>query len=274
VHTCYHQAVAATGRLSSADPNLQNIPIRRAEGRRIRQAFIAPPGYVLMAADYSQIELRIMAHLSGDEGLLSAFANDRDVHQATAAEVFDVSPESVSSDQRRLAKTINFGLIYGMSAFGLAQNLRIDRGSAQKYVDRYFTRYPGVKRFMDNTRHQAREDGYVETVFGRRLFLPDIRASNSQLRQYAERAAINAPMQGTAADIIKRAMISVDAWCEQTNAPARLIMQVHDELLLEVRDDAVDEVKAAIRERMAASAELKVPLRIEIGVGSNWDEAH
>jgi len=274
VHTSYHQAVAQTGRLSSTDPNLQNIPIRRAEGRRIRQAFIAPEGYVLMAADYSQIELRIMAHLSNDAGLLEAFANDRDVHQATAAEVFNVPLDAVDLDQRRLAKTINFGLIYGMSPFGLARRLGIARSAAQQYVDRYFARYPGVKRYMDERRTQAREDGYVETVYGRRLYLPDIRSRQKNMQQYAERSAINAPMQGTAADIIKRAMITVDAWCERENAPARLIMQVHDELVLEVRQDAIEEVSAAIRERMAGAAELKVPLRIEIGTGANWDQAH
>jgi DNA polymerase-1 len=274
VHTSYHQAVAQTGRLSSSDPNLQNIPIRRAEGRRIRQAFIAAPGHVLMAADYSQIELRIMAHLSNDAGLLSAFAADLDVHCATAAEVFGVAVDAVSADQRRLAKTINFGLIYGMSPFGLARQLGIDRGAAQKYVDVYFARYPGVKRFMDDTRVQARANGFVETVYGRRLYLPDIRASNQQLRQAAERSAINAPMQGTAADIIKRAMIGVDAWCRLENFPARVIMQVHDELVLEVREDATERVAAGIREQMAGAAELKVPLRIHIGVGMNWDEAH
>ncbi len=274
VHTSYHQAVAQTGRLSSSDPNLQNIPIRTQEGRRIRQAFIAPPGYVLLAADYSQIELRIMAHLSGDEGLLGAFAEDRDVHQATAAEVFGVPLDAVSGDQRRLAKTINFGLIYGMSPFGLARQLGIDRGSAQKYVERYFARYPGVKRFMDETRMRARETGFVQTVYGRRLYLPDIRSSNRSLQQYAERSAINAPMQGTAADIIKRAMIAVDAWCRREEAPARLIMQVHDELVLEVGEQAVDAVTAAVRHCMASAAELKVPLRIDIGTGTNWDEAH
>ena len=274
IHTIYHQAVAATGRLSSSDPNLQNIPIRRAEGRRIRQAFIAPPGHVLLAADYSQIELRIMAHLSGDEGLLRAFAEDLDVHQATAAEVFGVSLDAVSPDQRRLAKIINFGLIYGMSSFGLARNLGIERGAAQKYVERYFARYPGVKQFMDRTRVQAREVGYVETVFGRRLYLPDIRSGNKQMQQYAERSAINAPMQGTAADIIKRAMIEVDAWCERDEVPARLIMQVHDELVFEVPQDAVDAVRNGIRERMVQAAELKVPLRVDVGVGANWDEAH
>jgi DNA polymerase-1 len=274
IHTSYHQAVAQTGRLSSQDPNLQNIPIRRAEGRRIRQAFIAPPGYVLVAADYSQIELRIMAHLSEDAALLSAFAEDRDVHQATAAEVFGVPLASVDADQRRLAKTVNFGLIYGMSAFGLARQLGIERGTAQRYVDTYFARFPGVKRYMDTTRARARERGFVETVFGRRLYLPDIRSGNKQLQQYSERSAINAPMQGTAADIIKRAMIEVDAWCQREDVPARIIMQVHDELVLEVRKDAVETVTAALHERMDRAAELKVPLKIEVGVGANWDEAH
>jgi DNA polymerase I len=274
IHTSYHQAVAQTGRLSSADPNLQNIPIRRPEGRRIRQAFVAPEGHVLMAADYSQIELRIMAHLSGDAGLLAAFSEDRDVHQATAAEVFEVPLEQVSSDQRRLAKTINFGLIYGMSPFGLARQLGIDRGSAQRYVERYFQRYPGVRRFMDETRQRARDTGYVETVYGRRLYLPDIRSGNKQTQQYAERSAINAPMQGTAADIIKRAMIAVDAWCTREDVPARLIMQVHDELVLEVRADATEAVAAGVREHMVNAAELKVPLRVDLGTGANWDEAH
>ena len=274
IHTSYHQAVAQTGRLSSTDPNLQNIPIRRAEGRRIRQAFIAPPGYVLLAADYSQIELRIMAHLSGDEGLLAAFAEDRDVHQATAAEVFGLPLADVTADQRRAAKTINFGLIYGMSPFGLARQLGIERSAAQSYVERYFQRYPGVRRFMDDTRKQAREKSYVETVYGRRLYLPDIRSGNAQIRQYAERSAINAPMQGTAADIIKRAMIAVEAWCTREDAPARLIMQVHDELVLEVRSDAVEPVAEAVRERMTSAAELRVPLRVDVGTGANWDEAH
>ena len=274
IHTSYNQAVAQTGRLSSVDPNLQNIPIRRAEGRRIRQAFIAPPGHVLLAADYSQIELRIMAHLSGDEGLLAAFAEDRDVHQATAAEVFGVPVAEVSADQRRAAKTINFGLIYGMSPFGLARQLGIERGAANSYVERYFQRYPGVRRFMDDTRKQARERGFVETVYGRRLYLPDIRSGNAQTRQYAERAAINAPMQGTAADIIKRAMIAVDAWCAREDVPARLIMQVHDELVLEVRSDAVEQVRGAVRDRMTSAAELRVPLRVDVGMGANWDEAH
>ncbi len=277
VHTSYHQAVAQTGRLSSTDPNLQNIPIRTPEGRRIRQAFVAPPGWLLLAADYSQIELRIMAHLSGDEGLLRAFAEDRDVHQATAAEVFDVSLDAVTPDHRRSAKAINFGLIYGMSAFGLARQLGIDRGAAAKYVALYFERYPGVKRYMDETRERAREAGYVETVFGRRLYLPEIRSKNRAMQQYAERSAINAPMQGTAADIIKLAMVAVDRWCEhEAGDRARLTMQVHDELVFEVRADAVDEVTAAVRGHMAGAGadRLKLPLRIDIGTGRNWDEAH
>ena len=274
VHTSYHQAVAATGRLSSTDPNLQNIPIRTAEGRRIRQAFVAPPGHVLIAADYSQIELRIMAHLSGDAGLLDAFAHDRDIHQATAAEVFGApSPDQVTPDQRRAAKAINFGLIYGMSAFGLARQLGIERGAAQQYVDLYFQRYPGVKRYMDETRAMAREQGFIETVFGRRLYLPEIRSRNAQMRQYAERSAINAPMQGTAADIIKRAMIEVHRWL-YGQPHARLMMQVHDELVLEVAEDRVDSVLAELRGHMVAAADLRVPLKVEIGVGKNWDEAH
>jgi DNA polymerase I len=274
VHTSYHQAVAATGRLSSTDPNLQNIPVRTPEGRRIRQAFIAPPGHVLMAADYSQIELRIMAHLSGDAGLLRAFAEDRDIHQATAAEVFGLEPSAVTSDQRRAAKAINFGLIYGMSAFGLARQLGIERGAAQQYVDLYFDRYPGVKRYMDDTRAMAREQGFVETVFGRRLYLPEIRSRNQGLRQYAERSAINAPMQGTAADIIKRAMITVHDWLRHEHARARLVMQVHDELVLEVQEDAVEAIERGLRERMAAAAELRVPLKVEVGRGPHWDAAH
>jgi DNA polymerase I len=274
VHTSYNQAVAATGRLSSTDPNLQNIPIRSAEGRRIRQAFIAAPGHSLLAADYSQIELRIMAHLSGDEGLLRAFAEDRDIHQATAAEVFGVPLEQVSSTQRRSAKAINFGLIYGMSAFGLARQLGVARAAAQSFVDLYFARYPGVRRYMEATREQARRDGYVETVFGRRLFLPDIRSRNRAIQQYAERSAINAPMQGSAADIIKRAMITVDQWCQDEGVPARLIMQVHDELVLEVRTDFLAEATLAVGTRMAAAAQLAVPLKVELGSGANWDEAH
>jgi DNA polymerase-1 len=273
VHTSYHQAVAATGRLSSQDPNLQNIPIRTPEGRRIRQAFIAPAGHVLLAADYSQIELRIMAHLSGDDGLLKAFASDQDIHQATASEVFGTPLHEVSADQRRSAKAVNFGLIYGMSAFGLAAQLGIPRGTAQEYIDLYFARYPGVKRYMEETRAQARERGYVETVFGRRLYLPDINARNKQFAQAAERAAINAPMQGTAADIIKRAMISVDAWCAATGG-ARLIMQVHDELVLEVPAARVAEVTAVVREHMMGAASLRVPLKVDVGTGANWDQAH
>jgi DNA polymerase-1 len=274
IHTSYHQAVAATGRLSSMDPNLQNIPIRTQEGRRIRQAFIAPPGHSLVAADYSQIELRIMAHLSSDASLLQAFAEDRDVHQATAAEVFATPLAQVSADQRRSAKAINFGLMYGMSAFGLARQLGIGRGEAQKYMDVYFERYPGVKRYMEETRRQAREAGFVETVFGRRLYLPEIQSRNQALRQYAERSAINAPMQGTAADIIKRAMIDVDAWLQSSRAPARLIMQVHDELVLEVADQAVPAIVAQLRAHMAQAAALAVPLKVDVGIGRNWDEAH
>jgi DNA polymerase-1 len=274
IHTSYHQAVAATGRLSSQDPNLQNIPIRTLEGRRIRQAFIAPPGHSLVAADYSQIELRIMAHLSGDASLLRAFAEDRDVHQATAAEVFGIAPDAVSADQRRSAKAINFGLMYGMSAFGLARQLGIGRGDAQKYMDLYFERYPGVRRYMEETRRQARETGYVETVFGRRLYLPEIQSRNAALRQYAERSAINAPMQGTAADIIKRAMIEVDSWLQSSRIPARLIMQVHDELVLEVADEAVEALVGQTRTHMIRAADLSVPLKVDVGVGRNWDEAH
>jgi DNA polymerase I len=274
VHTSYHQAVAATGRLSSQDPNLQNIPIRTPEGRRIRQAFVAPPGHVLLAADYSQIELRIMAHLSGDSGLLGAFASDRDIHQATAAEVFGAALDAVTADQRRSAKAINFGLIYGMSAFGLAKQLGIARGAAQEYIDLYFARYPGVKRYMEQTRAQAKAQGYVETVFGRRLYLPDINARNKQFQQAAERAAINAPMQGTAADIIKRAMIAVEHWCDTAPRGARLIMQVHDELVLEVEQWRVAEVTAAVREHMMGAASLSVPLKVDVGTGANWDEAH
>jgi DNA polymerase-1 len=274
VHTCYHQAVAATGRLSSQDPNLQNIPIRTPEGRRIRQAFIAPPGWCIVAADYSQIELRIMAHLSGDEGLLTAFSEDRDIHQATAAEVFGMPLEQVTADQRRSAKAINFGLIYGMSAFGLASRLGIERGEAQRYVDLYFQRYPGVRRYMDETRQQARDRGYVETVLGRRLYLNDINSRNAGLRQGAERAAINAPMQGTAADIIKRAMIDVDRWLQQSKFEARLIMQVHDELVFEVREERAAELMQQARQLMSGAASLRVPLKVDAGRGSNWDEAH
>jgi DNA polymerase-1 len=274
VHTSYHQAVASTGRLSSSDPNLQNIPVRTEEGRRIRQAFVAPPGRRLLAADYSQIELRIMAHLSGDEGLRRAFAQGLDIHRATAAEVFGLELDGVSHDQRRAAKAINFGLIYGMSAFGLARQLGIERDAAQTYVDLYFNRYPGVRDYMDRTRALAREQGYVETVFGRRLYLPEINSRNGQRRQYAERTAINAPMQGTAADIIKRAMIAVDAWIGESGAPVQMIMQVHDELVFEVDEDALSEVEAPITARMAAAAELAVPLEVSAGEGRNWDEAH
>jgi DNA polymerase-1 len=274
LHTSYHQAVAATGRLSSTDPNLQNIPIRTDEGRRIRRAFIAPPGKLLLAADYSQIELRIMAHLSGDEGLLSAFAEDRDIHQATAAEVFGVPLNHVSGDQRRSAKAINFGLIYGMSAFGLARQLGISRDRAQSYVDLYFARYPGVKAYMERTREQARQQGYVETVFGRRLYLPDIKARQAQRRQYAERSAINAPMQGTAADIIKRAMIALHAALPGACPGARMILQVHDELVFEVPEAETDALRALAIRLMAGAAELRVPLVVDTGTGANWDAAH
>jgi len=274
VHTSYHQAVAATGRLSSSDPNLQNIPVRTAEGRRIRSAFIAPPGRLLVAADYSQIELRIMAHLSQDAGLLEAFRTGADIHRATAAEIIGVPLAKVTDEQRRAAKAVNFGLIYGMSAFGLGRQLGIDRAAAQEYVDLYFARYPGVRRFMDETKEQARELGYVETLFGRRLYLPEINARNVQRRQYAERTAINAPMQGTAADIIKKAMIAVDNWIESESTPAMLIMQVHDELVLEVDKRHVDAVSDRVCELMTGAAELSVPLVVEAGRGSNWNEAH
>ncbi len=274
IHTSYHQAVAATGRLSSSDPNLQNIPIRTEEGRRIRQAFIAPDDYVLLAADYSQIELRIMAHISEDEGLLTAFGENRDIHQATAAEVFGVPLDDVTADQRRSAKAINFGLIYGMSAFGLGRQLGINRVQAQEYVDLYFGRYPAVKQYMDSTRERAHETGFVETVFGRRLYLPDINARQAQRRQYAERSAINAPMQGTAADIIKKAMITVDRWLTDSRVDARLIMQVHDELVLEVHRDQIDDVRAQVVDLMSRAAVLRVPLRVDAGTGANWDEAH
>ena len=274
IHTSYHQAVAATGRLSSSDPNLQNIPIRTAEGRRIRQAFVAPKGYKLLAADYSQIELRIMAHLAKDEGLLHAFRNDLDVHKATAAEVFGVELADVTTDQRRSAKAINFGLIYGMSAFGLAKQIGVDRKQSQAYIDRYFTRYPGVLAYMERTRTQAAEQGFVETIFGRRLYLPDINAKNPALRKGAERTAINAPMQGTAADIIKKAMVAVDGWLTSSGLDAKVILQVHDELVLEVREDLVDQVREDIRRHMSTAVTLDVPLLVEVGVGNNWDEAH
>jgi DNA polymerase-1 len=274
VHTSYHQAVAATGRLSSSDPNLQNIPVRTPEGRRIRQAFVAEPGYKVVSADYSQIELRIMAHMSGDAGLQHAFAHGEDVHRATAAEVFGVSAEQVTEDMRRSAKAINFGLIYGMSAFGLARQLRTDRSTAQQYVDLYFVRYPGVKRFMDETRLQAREQGFVETIFGRRLYAQDINASNQARRQYAERAAINAPMQGSAADLVKLAMLAVDRWIADTGADTKMIMQVHDELVFEVAEADVETAREGIRRCMTAVATLAVPLIVDIGVGDNWDQAH
>jgi DNA polymerase-1 len=274
VHTSYHQAVAATGRLSSSDPNLQNIPIRSEDGRRIRRAFVPEPGYKMLAADYSQIELRIMAHLSGDERLLAAFEAGQDIHRATAAEIHGLRPEEVSDEQRRSAKAINFGLIYGMSAFGLARQLGTERSVAQEYVDLYFARYPGVRAFMDRIRAQARADRYVETLFGRRLYLTNINHSNNQLRSAAERTAINAPMQGTAADIIKRAMIQVDHWIQTDQPPVRMIMQVHDELVFEVADDAVDAAAERIKGIMQSAAELSVPLIVDTGVGDNWDEAH
>ncbi|MBL0681804.1 DNA polymerase I [Aeromonas dhakensis] len=275
VHTSYHQAVAATGRLSSTDPNLQNIPVRNEQGRRIRQAFIPCAGYKLVAADYSQIELRIMAHLSGDKGLLTAFAEGKDIHKATAAEVFGVELDAVTSDMRRSAKAINFGLIYGMSAFGLAKQLGIGRAEAQKYMDLYFERYPGVLEYMERTRQQAEAQGYVETLFGRRLYLPDIKSRNAGLRKAAERAAINAPMQGTAADIIKRAMINVDGWIRGIEDQSiRMLMQVHDELVFEIREEKLEEYIAIIKEKMSAAAELHVPLVVEAGTGDNWDQAH
>ncbi len=274
VHTSFHQAVAATGRLSSSDPNLQNIPIRTPEGRRIRQAFIAPPGYVLLAADYSQIELRIMAHLSGDSGLLNAFSAGADIHRATAAEVFGKPLTEVSSNERRAAKAINFGLIYGMSAFGLGKQLGIGRAQAQQYVDLYFQRYPGVREYMESTRKSARAKGYVETVFGRRLYLPDIAAKSFAARGGAERAAINAPMQGTAADIIKRAMIDLDRWLVGKDDEARMLLQVHDELVFEVREDVVDSYTSGIAQRMQAAASLKVQLIVDVGTGPHWDAAH
>jgi DNA polymerase-1 len=274
IHTSYHQAVTATGRLSSSDPNLQNIPIRTAEGRRIRQAFIAPPGFRLLAADYSQIELRIMAHLAQDEGLLNAFRQGLDVHRATAAEVFGVPLEQVSAEQRRRAKAINFGLIYGMSAFGLAKQIGVDRKEAQAYIDLYFARYPGVLDYMERTRVQAREQGFVETLFGRRLYLPEIQSRNGAMRKAAERTAINAPMQGTAADIMKRAMVAVDGWLQDSGLDARVILQVHDELVLEVREDLVAQVREPLVALMSQAASLSVPLVVETGEGANWDEAH
>jgi DNA polymerase-1 len=274
IHTSYHQGVTATGRLSSSDPNLQNIPIRSSEGRRIRQAFVAPAGQIMLAADYSQIELRIMAHLSGDEGLLNAFAQGQDVHKATAAEVFEVAPDQVTGDQRRSAKAINFGLIYGMSAFGLAKQLGISRGESQDYIGRYFSRYPGVQEYMDNTRSQAAEQGYVETIFGRRLYLPDINARNAIARQAAERTAINAPMQGSAADIIKLAMIRVSQWLQTVQLDARIIMQVHDELVFEVAQEQLSALQAGVKQAMEGAAQLQVPLLVDMGTGPDWDQAH
>ncbi len=274
VHTSYHQAVAATGRLSSSNPNLQNIPVRNAEGRRIRQSFIAPKGYKILAADYSQIELRIMAHLSADEGLLEAFSKGKDIHRATAAEIFEIPLKKVETEQRRAAKAVNFGLIYGMSAFGLAKQLKVSRTEAAEYVTKYFQRYPGVKHYMEDTREKAKEMGYVETLFGRRLYLPDINAKNAMQRQYAERTAINAPMQGTAADIIKIAMIAVSDWLRYKETKTRMIMQVHDELVFEVAEDELEAVKKIIVERMVNAADLNVPLIVDTGIGINWDEAH
>jgi DNA polymerase-1 len=274
VHTSYNQAVAITGRLASSDPNLQNIPVRSSEGRRIREAFIAPKGSHIVSADYSQIELRIMAHLSQDKGMLQAFANNEDIHRHTAAEVFGVEPDAVDSEQRRYAKVINFGLIYGMSAFGLAQNLNIERGAAASYIERYFARYPGVKAYMENTRETAKQKGYVETYFGRRLWVPAINSANAMQRAGAERAAINAPMQGTAADLIKLAMIAVDKWLKDEKLKSKLIMQVHDELVLEVPDGELELVKQTLPKLMQNVAKLDVPLLAEVGIGSNWESAH
>jgi len=274
VHTSYNQAVAITGRLASSDPNLQNIPVRSAEGRRIREAFIAPAGSVIVSADYSQIELRIMAHLSQDAGMLKAFANNEDIHRHTAAEIFGVELDAVDSEQRRYAKVINFGLIYGMSAFGLAQNLNIDRASAQSYIERYFARYPGVRDYMQSTRDMAKQRGFVETYFGRRLWVPEINSPNGMRRAGAERAAINAPMQGTAADLIKLAMIAVDHWLSASQLQSKLIMQVHDELVLEVPEAELPLVKAKLTELMQGVAQLSVPLLVEVGVGKNWESAH
>jgi len=274
VHTSYHQAVTATGRLSSSDPNLQNIPIRSEQGRRIRQAFIATKGNKLIAADYSQIELRIMAHLSGDPGLMHAFTHDLDVHRATAAEVFDVSTEEVTTDQRRSAKAINFGLIYGMSAFGLAKQLNVGREEAQHYMHRYFARYPGVESYMEEIKQKARKLGYVETLFGRRLYLPQINAKNGLHRAAAERTAINAPMQGTAADIIKKAMLNISDWIKKEELPLVMIMQVHDELVFEVPEHQAESFSGQIAEKMEQAADLKIPLKVDVGIGMNWDEAH
>jgi DNA polymerase-1 len=274
IHTSYHQAVTATGRLSSSNPNLQNIPIRTKEGRRIREAFIAPENNSILAADYSQIELRIMAHLSNDQALMDAFSTGQDIHRSTAAEVLDIHTEKVTSEQRRWAKAINFGLIYGMSAFGLAKQLGIPRYQAQEYIDLYFKNYPQVQSFMDETKEKARKHGHIETIYGRRLYLPDINSKNGLRRKYAERSAINAPMQGSAADIIKLAMIDVSNWLKSENAPARIIMQVHDELVLEVQSDVISDIRSKIVEIMESTVSLKVPLIVDVGVGKNWDEAH
>ena len=274
IHSTFQQAVAATGRLSSTDPNLQNIPIRTAEGRRVRQAFVCEPGYKLVAADYSQVELRIMAHLSQDKGLLTAFSNAADVHRTTAAEVFNLALDEVTPEQRRSAKAINFGLIYGMSAFGLANQLKISRHEAAEYVERYFDKYPGVRHYMEQTQALADENGYVETLFGRRLYLPDIHAGNGMLRKAAQRTAINAPMQGTAADIIKRAMIDIDHWLAMGELDARMILQVHDELVFEVNEKDLALLSDGVRFRMISAAALDVPLVVDIGVGDNWDQAH
>jgi DNA polymerase-1 len=274
VHTNYGQATAVTGRLASNDPNLQNIPVRTPEGRRIREAFVAPPGHRIVSADYSQVELRIMAHISEDQGLLDAFARGEDIHRATAAEIFGRSPREVSAEERRYAKVINFGLIYGMSAFGLAQQLGLERATAQAYIDSYFARYPGVAKYMESTRQTAREQGYVETVFGRRLWLPEIRSSSPARRSGAERAAINAPMQGTAADLIKLAMIAVQGWIDAGGLRTKLIMQVHDELVLEVPEGELGRARDELPRLMTGVASLRVPLVVDIGVGANWDEAH
>jgi len=274
VHTTFAQATAVTGRLASNDPNLQNIPVRTAEGRRIREAFIAPVGHVLVSADYSQIELRIMAHLSEDPALVNAFHEGRDIHRATAGEIFGVPPDDVTSEQRRYIKAVNFGLIYGMGAFGLAQQLGIERGAAQQFIDKYFARYPGVAQYMQRTREVAREQGYVETVFGRRLWLPDIKAAGGPRRAGAERAAINAPMQGTAADLIKLAMIAVQGWLDQEQLGTKLLLQVHDELVLEVPESEAERVRRDLPGHMTNVAQLRVPLVVDVGIGANWDEAH
>jgi DNA polymerase-1 len=273
IHTSYNQTGTSTGRLSSSEPNLQNIPIRSIEGRRIRQAFIAPPGYRLISADYSQIELRLMAHISEDPGLLTAFKHNLDIHKATASEVWDVPLDEVTHDMRRDAKAINFGLIYGMSSFGLTRQLGIDRKSAQEYIDRYFARYPQVKIYMENTRKQAKEKGYVETLWGRRLSIPDITASNIHRQRAAERAAINAPLQGSAADIIKLAMIRIARWIKKENIQAKMIMQVHDELVFEVAEKEIDHLAQCIRQHMMEVVSLKVPLLVSVGIGDNWDKA-